>query len=980
MPPDPLQDERDRLAEQVSNVHIELLSTVDVAKDLAKELKYNSSQVKDVFEKFTSTKKAMADALEIVSKLGNEYLKQKTVLDRISQNNTQMGIYESAKNKLLKDQYDQYVEIGFTRAQALQTLGDEKQIYADITRRMESNLDYDRQSVTQEQLRLVTLIKEIEARKTITNTLTEVNSKLEQGNKQVQDAKVKATALSKIFSSMSGIPFLKDFLDFKSLSESFQKGFGTGIKDLGGQLKSIITNPLFWAAGAIVGIVAGFKALVKLAFDYDKLVTSIANNTALSKDSSIGLLDNFRKISQEGEKSANALNNGFLSVKNQANAMLELGNSLETNAMFSNEMIQNQILLTKQMKMSKEEATGIQKMSLLTGQSAEKILQTAMSQNKTAISYRKIFAEIANLNAEISTAYKNNPELIAKAVVEANKLGLSLEQTQKIASSLLNFESSISGELESELLLGKQFNFEKARALALDGKSAEAATELMNQIGGINELTKMNVIQRERLAASIGMSAEELSKSAREQAVLNSLGVQNKEALEERYEILRRNGDLAGLERLKAEAARKEGGQALLQDIARANLQERFAEAMEKIKQVFTEIAAGPMIRMVTVFARLMEHTAVLKAIMIALAAVVAGIAISMAAAAISATIATGGANLLTAGVIGGTIVGAAALYGLNRASADEDNTKSSGQLKPQTPSQAPNTLSSDDMASRISQTKVDDAEIAPSPNNLIQTPGGNVKPNKNDSILLSTKPGGLNNDNVVKKLEEMNNYMKQPKEIKNVVELNNDSLVKKISEITDKNKQSTEVKELKPVQVSVSIDKVSSLDNMVKELENLTATIKQPKEIKNVVEINNDSLVKKISEITDKIKQPEEIKNVTPKQISVNLNDSNLITKLDKLINSKPDKTTMEVPKISPSYTDITNNYTTNTTDNRVTATTPERAVRNMPESKDKNDDRIDRLISFMENNKDRPINVNSTISMDTVRVGTALGMSSRA
>ena len=74
---------------------------------------------------------------------------------------------------------------------------------------------------------------------------------------------------------------------------------------------------------------------------------------------------------------------------------------------------------------------------------------------------------------------------------------------------------SIEGELESELLLGRQFNFEKARELALMGKSSEAAGELLGQIGGINALEKMNVIQRERIAAAIGLSSDELSKAAR---------------------------------------------------------------------------------------------------------------------------------------------------------------------------------------------------------------------------------------------------------------------------------------------------------------------------------------------------------------------------------------------------------------------------------------------------------------------------------
>jgi hypothetical protein len=492
--------------------------------------------------------------------------------------------------------------------------------------------------------------------------LNEIEGAVEAGNKQFKEMNVKAAALSKIFGTFSGIPFLKDFMQFNILSDAFKKGFGTGMIELKSQLKTILTNPLFLAAAAIVALVAGFKALVKVAYDYDKIITDVANNTALSKDSTKSMMDSFRAISGESVKLVGSLDAAYLSVKNQANALIELGDSLETNALFTNEMIQNQMLLTKQMKMSKEEAVGIQKMSLLTGQSAEKILNTAMKQNTSVISYKKIFSEIAKVNSEIATAYKNNPELIAKAVVEANKLGMSLEQTKNISKSLLDFETSIAGELESELLLGKRFNFEKARALALDGKSVEAASELMGQIGGINALTQMNVIQRERLAASIGMSAEELTKSAREQAVLNALGAQNKEALEERYEILRRNGDIAGMEKLKAEAARKEGGQALLQDIARANLQDRFNESMERIKQIFTELAAGPMMTFLGGITKLLQNTTLLKGILIATAVVVGAITASLIAAAAAITIAMGGTNLLIGAAVTGGLLGLGAV------------------------------------------------------------------------------------------------------------------------------------------------------------------------------------------------------------------------------------------------------------------------------------------------------------------------------
>jgi hypothetical protein len=600
-------------------------------------------------ENATDIKNIYSETRSLVAKLGTEYIDQEQVTKRINENESLTKTIQSQK----RVEMNEYKKAVLAAGGQVKT---QKEVLKDVANIIENGTEAQREAIPVNQLRVYLLAQEEKSLKGNQKILDGINSRLEAGNKNVKEMQVKATALSKIFGSMSGIPFLKDFMDFKQLSVEFQKGFGAGMSNLGTQLRAIITNPLFLAAAGILALVAGFKALIKLAFDYDKIVTDISNNTGITKDTTIDLLDSFRAISSEGTKLAESLDSAFLSVKNQANAMLELQETLGTNVMFTNERIQNEILLTKQMKMSKEEAAGIQKLSLISGQSAEKILNTAMKQNTSAISYKKIFAEISKINSEISTAYKNNPELIAKAVVEANKLGMSLEQTKNISKSLLDFETSISGELESELLLGKRFNFEKARALALDGKSVEAASELMGQIGGINALTQMNVIQRERLAASIGMSAEELTKSAQEQAVLNALGVENKNALEERYEILRKNGDLAGIEKLKAEAAKKEGGELLLQDIARANLQDRFNESMERLKQIFTELSTA-LIPMLEGLASMLSNTTALKLIMASLVGLAAAIATSM-------VIATGGAALVGAIAAGGLAYGAMSMTG----------------------------------------------------------------------------------------------------------------------------------------------------------------------------------------------------------------------------------------------------------------------------------------------------------------------------
>ena len=120
-------------------------------------------------------------------------------------------------------------------------------------------------------------------------------------------------------------------------------------------------------------------------------------------------------------------------------------------------------------------------------------------------------AENTELFAEFG---KDGGQNLARAAIQARKLGLSLQTTAKIANSLLDFESSIEKEMEASLMIGKQLNFNRARQLALEGDLAGAAQDVVAQIGGQAELSRMNVLQRRALADSIGVSVDELSRLA----------------------------------------------------------------------------------------------------------------------------------------------------------------------------------------------------------------------------------------------------------------------------------------------------------------------------------------------------------------------------------------------------------------------------------------------------------------------------------
>ena len=133
----------------------------------------------------------------------------------------------------------------------------------------------------------------------------------------------------------------------------------------------------------------------------------------------------------------------------------------------------------------------------------------------------KITKDIAKNTELMALGGYKSAKAFTEAAMKAQKMGVDLSTTKNIMSGLLNFEDSINKQMEASVLLGKEINFDKARELALSGKSVEATAEVLKNIGGQAEFEKMNVLQKQALAAATGMSVEELSKAVDAQAEFN---------------------------------------------------------------------------------------------------------------------------------------------------------------------------------------------------------------------------------------------------------------------------------------------------------------------------------------------------------------------------------------------------------------------------------------------------------------------------
>ena len=144
--------------------------------------------------------------------------------------------------------------------------------------------------------------------------------------------------------------------------------------------------------------------------------------------------------------------------------------------------------------------------------------------NRSTIGHGLVLQEVLNTTDSISLSLAGDPAKISAAASAALALGLNLKRVDDIAGSLTEFQSSISNELEAELLTGKQLNLEKAREYALSNDLAGLAKELSANGASAAEFSSMNRIQQESLAKALGMSRDELAKSIQLEALRKGLG------------------------------------------------------------------------------------------------------------------------------------------------------------------------------------------------------------------------------------------------------------------------------------------------------------------------------------------------------------------------------------------------------------------------------------------------------------------------
>ena len=538
------------------------------------------------------------------------------ILSEVKNNNEQLNVgkksiaaFQSIAEKLRDDQQG-ITELGYKDLQTLKTKGETaKKNLESAVKQLKNDIKLgvlNEKQIAAAQALIAENEKEAVA---IQDALNLTEQRLDR-EKQIQKSLGITGSLFKgIENTLSKIGV--DSQDIAKMNEDMREAaksggkfsvFGAGIKGAFTGIGNALKDPV-----AQLGLMVGFlKMVTKYAFEFNTTTNEAQKALGITAAQAENLGKHYQVV-------AAGIHDAYINNLDLLKANTELNVAMGTNVMLTSKQLQDSINLKDVAGLEVDERESILGLSLRTGKSQEDIYDSIGKQNKGVLNNKKVLAEVLKTSGQLRVLYKDNPDLLGKAVIQAQKLGMTLEQTKNISKGLLNFEDSISAELEAELLTGQDLNLERARALALQGDTAGAAAELMKNLGpnGLQRFQKMNVIQQESYARALGMSVDELSDSLIKQKQLSKLSQQDQVNLKSRLQELRNAGkeeEAAALEK----AVREKGSLSAAEESVALAKQERsekekLEKSLDNIKRTFVSLVQGPVLGIIKMFTGVME-------------------------------------------------------------------------------------------------------------------------------------------------------------------------------------------------------------------------------------------------------------------------------------------------------------------------------------------------------------------------------------
>jgi hypothetical protein len=264
-------------------------------------------------------------------------------------------------------------------------------------------------------------------------------------------------------------------------------------------------------------LMVGFERFKEI----DSVIGEFRKETGLTRDMTEDMYKSVQRISTQ-------LARFGVTAKDVADSSRAFTDEFQVAGLISDEILGNVAMMGKNLGVSAEDTAKIYSRfnaaAEAAGMTADGMMAVvAHASNLAKVAPSKVLKDMANASEDTLKFIGKTPEKLMIAAIQARKLGTTVNELSKSARGFLNYQDSITSELEASALVGKSLNFQASREAAYNRdilKSRQLALQEIEKLGDFNELS---VYQQESVAKAAQMTVEEITKQQNQQKMLNAL-------------------------------------------------------------------------------------------------------------------------------------------------------------------------------------------------------------------------------------------------------------------------------------------------------------------------------------------------------------------------------------------------------------------------------------------------------------------------
>ena len=307
-----------------------------------------------------------------------------------------------------------------------------------------------------------------------------------------------------------------------------QKGFLSSISSLYNDIKTE-NQIIFYIASKIV---TAFTSIEDAAFEVRKNLGLIGKEGDRFKTIITDVYVRFANLGVTTETVGKTINS--------------IANGLGSSLLITQEMVENFSIIETSLGIASEQSVkvartlaGISKSSSMSQSSMIGFVKELSRAAGT--SFVRVMEDLANLGESVRLTFRGTSVQLIKSTVEARRLGLSISDVGVAAEKLLDFQESITAEIEASVMLGRNISFNDARVLAYRGDILGATKQILDTVEKTADLNQLDYFTLKAIAASTGLTVDKLQESLqirKDLRLVEAMGTEEARKLTSEYKSL----------------------------------------------------------------------------------------------------------------------------------------------------------------------------------------------------------------------------------------------------------------------------------------------------------------------------------------------------------------------------------------------------------------------------------------------------------